>query len=216
MRGADGDAKQHVTLRQVKLRGLQRVEMRFTLAAAVVDLRRMCRWMAWSSVSGRTLRCTPTATSISAAITTVARISIGTRSCGSRRFAMEVTLAALHWICRGRGYELTALDVQTCVQMAYRLASGAGHSVGQSERVALRIQTMLRLMTREVRCVRDIESSGLTARRRPVSNGFRHQSRSIGSKRGKLSVVVTVKSPNAYENFSSYAELHDCGTIEWE
>lgn len=36
-----GDAKQHGTLRQVKLRGLKRVEMLFTLAATVVNLRRL-------------------------------------------------------------------------------------------------------------------------------------------------------------------------------
>jgi len=67
-------------------------------------------------------------------------------------FAAEVALAALHWICQGRGYELTSLDVQ----MAYQLASEAGHALGQSERVALRIQTMLRPTTREVRWVREM------------------------------------------------------------
>jgi hypothetical protein len=55
----------------------------------------------------------------------------------------------LHWICQGRGYEVTALDVQ----MAYRLAHEAGAALEQSERVALRIQTMLRPTTREVRWV---------------------------------------------------------------
>jgi hypothetical protein len=49
---------------------------------------------------------------------------------------------------------LTSLDVQ----MAYRLASEAGDAVGQSERVALRIQTMLRQETREVRGVRQMLS----------------------------------------------------------
>lgn len=68
----------------------------------------------------------------------------------SPAFSAEVALAALHWICQGRGYELTSLDVQ----MAYRLASEAGDALGQSERVALRIQTMLRPKTREVRWVR--------------------------------------------------------------
>lgn len=67
-------------------------------------------------------------------------------------FAAEVALAALHWICQGRGYELTSLDVQ----MAYRLASEAGQALGQSERVALRIQTMLKPTTREVRWVSEI------------------------------------------------------------
>lgn len=38
-----GDAKQHGALRQVKLRGLDRVEMLFTSAATVVDLRRLPR-----------------------------------------------------------------------------------------------------------------------------------------------------------------------------
>ena len=67
-------------------------------------------------------------------------------------FAVEVALAALHWICQGRGYELTALDVQ----MAYRLAKEAGDALGQSDRVALRIQTMLRPTTHEVRWVREM------------------------------------------------------------
>ena len=67
-------------------------------------------------------------------------------------FAAEVALAALHWICQGRGYELTSLDVQT----AYRLATEAGQALGQSERVGLRIQTMLRPTTREVRWVREM------------------------------------------------------------
>lgn len=65
-------------------------------------------------------------------------------------FAVEVALAALHWICQGRGYELTSLDLQ----MAYQLANEAGNALGQSERVALRLQTMLRPTTREVRSVR--------------------------------------------------------------
>lgn len=65
-------------------------------------------------------------------------------------FAVEAALAALHWICQGKGYELTSLDVQ----MAYQLANEAGNALGQSERVALRIQTMLRPTTREVRSVR--------------------------------------------------------------
>lgn len=69
-------------------------------------------------------------------------------------FAGEVALAALHWICQGRGYELTSLDVQ----MAYRLAHEAGDALGQSDRVALRIQTMLRAPTREVRWVREMLS----------------------------------------------------------
>lgn len=67
-------------------------------------------------------------------------------------FAGEVALAALHWICEGRGYELTSLDVR----MAWRLANEAGNVLGQSERVALRIRTMLRPSTREVRWVREV------------------------------------------------------------
>jgi hypothetical protein len=41
-----GDGKQHGTLRQVKLRGLDRVEMLFMLAATVVNLRRLPRLLA--------------------------------------------------------------------------------------------------------------------------------------------------------------------------
>jgi len=41
-----GDAKQHGILRQVKLRGLARVELLFTLAATVVNLRRLPRLLA--------------------------------------------------------------------------------------------------------------------------------------------------------------------------
>jgi hypothetical protein len=40
--------------------------------------------------------------------------------------------------------------------MAYRLASAAGDAVGQSERVALRIATMLKPTTREVRWAREM------------------------------------------------------------
>lgn len=69
-------------------------------------------------------------------------------------FAAEFALAALHWICQGKGYELTSLDVQK----AYRFAREAGNAVGRSERVALRIQTMLRQETREVRWVRQVLS----------------------------------------------------------
>ena len=67
-------------------------------------------------------------------------------------FAAEVALAALHWICQGRGYELTSLDVQD----AYRLAGESGTAAGQSGRVTLRIHTMLRSATREVRWVRAV------------------------------------------------------------
>lgn len=45
--------------------------------------------------------------------------------------------------CRGALnflFALTSLDVQ----MAYRLATEAGHTLGQSDRVSLRIQVMLR------------------------------------------------------------------------
>jgi hypothetical protein len=72
----------------------------------------------------------------------------------SPAFSLEVALAALHWICQGRGYELTSLDVQ----MAYRLAQEAGDALGQADRVALRIQTMLRPTTRETRWVREMLS----------------------------------------------------------
>lgn len=41
-----GDAKQHGILRQVKLRGLAKVELLFTLAATVVNLRRLPRLLA--------------------------------------------------------------------------------------------------------------------------------------------------------------------------
>ena len=67
-------------------------------------------------------------------------------------FASEVALAALHWICQGAGYELTSLDVQ----MAYQLARKSGKALGQPERMALRIRTMLRPATREVRWVREV------------------------------------------------------------
>ena len=70
----------------------------------------------------------------------------------SPAFAAEVALSALHWICKGRGYEVTSLDVQ----MAYQLASEAGEALAQSERVALRIQAMLKPTTREVRWVKEM------------------------------------------------------------
>lgn len=70
----------------------------------------------------------------------------------SPSFAGEVALAALHWICQGRGYELTSLDVL----LAYRLAQEAGDALGQSDLVVLRIQTMLKPTTREVRWVREM------------------------------------------------------------
>lgn len=41
-----GDAKQHGILRQVKLRGLKKVELLFTLAATVVNLRRLPKLLA--------------------------------------------------------------------------------------------------------------------------------------------------------------------------
>ncbi len=70
----------------------------------------------------------------------------------SPSFMIEAALAALHWTCQGRGYELTPLDMQ----MAYRLAQEAGDALDESDRVALRIQTMLRATTREVRWVREL------------------------------------------------------------
>lgn len=70
----------------------------------------------------------------------------------SPSFAVEVALAALHWICQGRGYELTSLDLR----MAYELANKAGNAVGRSAHVALRIQAMLRPTTREVQWVREM------------------------------------------------------------
>ena len=41
-----GDAKQHGSQRQVKLRGRMKVEQAFTLAATVVNLRRLPRLLA--------------------------------------------------------------------------------------------------------------------------------------------------------------------------
>lgn len=66
--------------------------------------------------------------------------------------AAEVAVAAVHWICQGSGHELTSLDVLT----VYRLATEAGQALGQSERVALRIQTMLEPTTHEVRLAREV------------------------------------------------------------
>ena len=40
-----GDAKQHGILRQVKLRGLAKIELLLTLAATVVNLRRLPKLM---------------------------------------------------------------------------------------------------------------------------------------------------------------------------
>lgn len=44
-----GDAKQHGILRQVKLRGLEKVQLLFTLAVTVVNLRRLPRLLAMAS-----------------------------------------------------------------------------------------------------------------------------------------------------------------------
>ncbi len=44
-----GDAKQHGTLRQVKVRGLEKVESTFILNMAVSNLRRLARLIAWPS-----------------------------------------------------------------------------------------------------------------------------------------------------------------------
>ena len=45
-------------------------------------------------------------------------------------FAGEVALAALHWICQGKGYELSSIDVQ----LAYRLAIDAGSLSGSPKK----------------------------------------------------------------------------------
>jgi hypothetical protein len=74
-------------------------------------------------------------------------MSVADRSSGQGTSNGAGALAASHWIGQRRGHELTALDVQ----MAYQLASEASDALGQSERVALRIQTMLRPTTCEVR-----------------------------------------------------------------
>jgi len=50
----------------------------------------------------------------------------------------------------------------------------------------------------------------------PTSNIFLQQSRSIAAKRGDLSVVLTAKLPNIFENFSNCAELLNREIIEWE
>ena len=53
-------------------------------------------------------------------------------------FATESALAALHWMSRGHGYELTALDVRD----AYRYAQEAAQLIGQSERVQIRMTSI--------------------------------------------------------------------------
>jgi len=63
---------------------------------------------------------------------------------------------------------------------------------------------------------RDVEPDRFAGSWPLVTNSLRHQSRSIGPKRDVLSVVVTVKLPNAFDNFSSCAELRYCEAIEWE
>ena len=54
-------------------------------------------------------------------------------------FAAEAALAALHWMSRGYGYELTALDARE----AHRHAVEAGRRIGQEERVALEVERLL-------------------------------------------------------------------------
>ncbi len=54
-------------------------------------------------------------------------------------FATEAALAALHWMSRGHGYELTALDARE----AYRHAIEAARRIGQEDRVALQVERML-------------------------------------------------------------------------
>jgi hypothetical protein len=70
-------------------------------------------------------------------------------------FAAEVALAALHWICLDYGYELTSHDVIA----PYRLAIELGQRLDQSDKVTLRLQTMLARDSVRVRWVRQMLSS---------------------------------------------------------
>ncbi len=63
---------------------------------------------------------------------------------------------------------------------------------------------------------RDVEPGRYAGSWPLVTNSFRYQSRSIGSKRDLLSVVVTVILPSGFDYFSGCAELRYCETIEWE
>ena len=63
---------------------------------------------------------------------------------------------------------------------------------------------------------KDVELAGFFGNGPHVTGCFRHPSRSIGSKRSVLSVVVTVNSFDDFENFSSCVDLECCETIEWE
>lgn len=63
---------------------------------------------------------------------------------------------------------------------------------------------------------RDVELAGLFGSRSLVTGCSRDPSRSIGYKRSVLSVAVTVNLRHVFENFSSYAGLRRCETIEWE
>ncbi len=63
---------------------------------------------------------------------------------------------------------------------------------------------------------RDVEPPGFAGSWPLVSNIFRHQSRTIDTKRNLLSVILTVKLRRVFENLSGCAELRYSGTIEWE
>jgi len=63
---------------------------------------------------------------------------------------------------------------------------------------------------------RDVEPPGFAGSCPLASNIFLHQWRSIAAKRGELSVVLTVKLPNIFENLSNCAELLNREKIEWE
>lgn len=58
---------------------------------------------------------------------------------GQPAFAVEVAVAALHWISLGYGYDLTGLDVSE----AYRYAREAGERMGQLDQVESRLRKVL-------------------------------------------------------------------------
>lgn len=62
----------------------------------------------------------------------------------------------------------------------------------------------------------DVEHAGIFGAGPLVTRRFPHRSRSIGSKRLVLSVVLTVKLSEAPKNFSDREGLRCLGTIEWE